>query len=69
MMPNPYNQYEYDADRLRDAAGVEEQKDPTHKCMSCRDEVAHIESSPTKEYRWCPTCEEVTRWKRLDRKH
>jgi len=41
--------------------------DPTHECMSCNSEVTHIESSPTKDYRWCPVCERVTKWKRLDR--
>jgi len=70
MMPSPYDgEQDYDVGRLREAAGVEDQPDPTHECMSCDSEVAHIESSPTKEYRWCPTCERVTRWKRLDRNY
>jgi rubredoxin len=40
--------------------------DPTHECSACGWEM-YIESSPTADYQWCPMCEGVKRFVRLDR--
>lgn len=56
----------YDIEKLREAANVYDEPVPTHECASCRDYVKHVESSPTTDYQWCPNCESVTRFERLD---
>lgn len=39
--------------------------DPTHVCRQCENEE-YIESSPTTDYRWCPSCETVTTFDLID---
>jgi hypothetical protein len=67
-----------DVDDLRDRWGlseydygeelrVEDEPLPTHRCGVCRDYDDHIESAPGKTYHWCPECERVTKFIRLDR--
>lgn len=40
--------------------------DPTHECIVCGYET-HVESAPSSTYQWCPICERVQRFRRLDR--
>lgn len=56
----------YDSEYETESDGEDDDHVPTHRCGSCWDYETYIESCPIHTYRWCPDCESVTRFKRLD---